>query len=494
MSQGHQINRVNDKYFYTTFLDESNFYGQFELFLSHAKYFDNIDISSSAKGVKYSLRKHIQFWKHIGANEFVINTIKHGYVIPFLQTSTSMSFKNNKSANVHSKFVNEAISELLNIGCVIETPFQPFFVNPLSVTVQSSGKKSLILDLSELNVFIKKERIKFEHWKVALNYFTNDCCQFKFDLKSEYFHYGVCTKQQTYLGFCWNNKFYCFTVLAFGLSSAPYLFTKCLRPIVKYWRENGVDIVLYLDDGLKMGKNKQEASECSSFVKTSLLEAGFLINMDKSIFEPVQCLEWLGLVWDSTDFSISISDRRIDNTITSLVDILNNFPNFTARKLAQVTGKVISMCPVMGNITSLMTRYLHWAIEHRVKWDLKLILECPDCVFNELTFWLNNIKRLNRKHLAGYSFPHALVYSDASNVAASAYSIDIDSNIFHQMWTLQESLKSSTWRELQAILLALMSFKNRLRNKCVKWHTDNNNCVSIVQKGSAKSTFARDSY
>ncbi|XP_071148392.1 uncharacterized protein [Mytilus edulis] len=235
-----------------------------------------------------------------------------------------------------------------------------------------------------------------------------------------------------------------------------------------------------------MGKNKQEASECSSFVKASLLEAGFLINMDKSIFEPVQCLEWLGLVWNSSEFSISISDRRIKNTLTSLVDVLNNFPNFTARKLAQVTGKVISMCPVMGNITSLMTRYLHWAIENRVKWDLKLILECPDCVFNELTFWLNNIQRLNRKHLAGYSFPHVVVYSDASNVAAGAYSIDIDSNIFHQMWTLQESLQSSTWRELQAILLALMSFINRLRNKCVKWHTDNNNCVFIVQKGSTK--------
>ncbi|XP_063442628.1 uncharacterized protein LOC134722924 [Mytilus trossulus] len=275
-------------------------------------------------------------------------------------------------------------------------------------------------------------------------------------------------------------------VLAFGLSSAPYLFTKCLRPIVKYWRENGVDIVLYLDDGLGMGKNKQEASECSSFVKTSLLEAGFLINREKSIFEPVQCLEWLGLVWNSSDFSISISDRRIENTLASLVDVLNNFPYFTARKLAQVTGKVISMCPVMGNITSLMTRYLHWAIESRVKWDLNLKLECPDCVFNELTFWLNNILRLNRKHLAGYSFPHVVVYSDASNVAAGAYSIDIDSNIFHQMWTLQESIQSSTWRELQAILLALMSFKNRLRNKCVKWHTDNNNCVFIVQKGSSK--------
>ncbi|CAC5386805.1 unnamed protein product [Mytilus coruscus] len=150
-------------------------------------------------------------------------------------------------------------------------------------------------------------------------------------------------------------------------------------------------------------------------------------------------LEWLCLVWNSSDVSISISDRRIDDTRISLVDISNNFPNFPARKLAQVTGKVISMCPVMGNVTSVMTRYLHWAIENRVKWDLKLTLECPDCVFNELRFWLNNIKRFNRKYLAGYSFPHVLVYSDVSKVAAGAYSIDINSNIFHQMWTLQES-------------------------------------------------------
>ncbi|CAC5416181.1 unnamed protein product [Mytilus coruscus] len=104
-------------------------------------------------------------------------------------------------------------------------------------------------------------------------------------------------------------------MLAFRLSSAPYLFTKCLRPIVKYWREKGVDIVLYLDDRLGMDKNKQEASECSSFVKTSLLEAGFLINMDKSIFEPVQCLEWLDVVW------IPRSKNTKADYISKMIDI-----------------------------------------------------------------------------------------------------------------------------------------------------------------------------
>lgn len=169
-----------------------------------------------------------------------------------------------------------------------------------------------------------------------MNYFSKNYFLFKFDLKSGYFHFDVCTKQQTYLRFSWNNKCYCLSVLAFGLASAPYLFTKCLRPIVKYWRENGIDIVLYLDDGLGMAKDEFECKNSSLLVKNSLIEAGFLINEEKSIFEPVQFLEWLGLIWNSSEFTITVPDRRINDTISLLTEILSIFPKFTARKLAQV--------------------------------------------------------------------------------------------------------------------------------------------------------------
>lgn len=68
---------------------------------------------------------------------------------------------------------------------------------------------------------------------------------------------------------------------------------------------------------------------------------------------------------------------------SSLTDLLNVFPNLTARQLARVTGKIISMSPVMGNITSLMTRHLYMAIEKRKRWDLFLELEFPDFVGSE---------------------------------------------------------------------------------------------------------------
>jgi hypothetical protein len=61
----------------------------------------------------------------------------------------------------------------------------------------------------------------------------------------------------------------------------------------------------------------------------------FLINEEKSIFVPTQKLEWLGILWDSQLFSLSIPDRRISDLLCSITHIIDFFPVFTARKLAQ---------------------------------------------------------------------------------------------------------------------------------------------------------------
>ena len=125
--------------------------------------------SSSVKGVKGRLAKHVDFWIQIGSSNFVIDTIKKGYVILFLDPPSSMFMKNDKSAIKNSEFVDSAISELVDSGCAYEVPFKPIVVNPLSVATQKSGKKRLILDLSVLN-YVKIEKIKFEDLRFTLNF------------------------------------------------------------------------------------------------------------------------------------------------------------------------------------------------------------------------------------------------------------------------------------------------------------------------------------
>ena len=49
--------------------------------------------------------------------------------------------------------MESAIAELVHNHAVVEVPFIPYVVNPFSVSIQSSGKKSLILDLRQCQSF-----------------------------------------------------------------------------------------------------------------------------------------------------------------------------------------------------------------------------------------------------------------------------------------------------------------------------------------------------
>jgi hypothetical protein len=137
----------------------------------------------------------------IGASSFVLDTIKDGYVIPFIEPPIQMCFKNNRSALGNEEFVSQAISDLIKSGYVVQVPFQPFVVNPLSVATQKSGKKRLIVVLSTLNRYVKRDNIKFEDWRVEGQYFDKNVFMFKYDLKLGYFHIDICPQQQTYFEF-----------------------------------------------------------------------------------------------------------------------------------------------------------------------------------------------------------------------------------------------------------------------------------------------------
>ena len=54
------------------------------------------------------------------------------------------------------------------------------------------------------------------------------------DLKDDYFHIGIDPADRRYLRFCHNGTTWQFTVLPFGLSTSPRVFTKILKPVLAY--------------------------------------------------------------------------------------------------------------------------------------------------------------------------------------------------------------------------------------------------------------------
>ena len=83
----------------------------------------------------------------------------------------------------------------------------------------------------------------------------------RIDLKDTYFSIPVHKEYRKYLRFIWEKKMHQFTCLSFGLSSAPRVFTKVLRPIVGFFCSKGIRCVIYLDDLLLFAQMKKTLKE-----------------------------------------------------------------------------------------------------------------------------------------------------------------------------------------------------------------------------------------
>ena len=85
---------------------------------------------------------------------FTLSVVRDGYKTPFVAPPPPKVSSNITSALWDSHFVSEAISDLFRTKCVEILDHQPDIVNPLSVSIQPSGKKRLILDLSHVNLYV----------------------------------------------------------------------------------------------------------------------------------------------------------------------------------------------------------------------------------------------------------------------------------------------------------------------------------------------------
>jgi len=92
---------------------------------------------------------------NIDAPGFILSVNRDGYKIPLIVLPPPMVSPNNCSA-----LTSEASCNLVGNKCseVLDQPIA--IVNPLSVSIQSSGRKRLILDLRHIRLHIFKQKFK----------------------------------------------------------------------------------------------------------------------------------------------------------------------------------------------------------------------------------------------------------------------------------------------------------------------------------------------
>ena len=146
-----------------------------------------------------------------------------------------------------------------------------------------------------------------------------------------------------------------------------------------------------------------------------------------------------------------------------------------ARVLASIVGRIIAMGLGIGPITRFMTRSMYTLLESRASWNCFLRLT-PEAQ-REIKFWIEGLRQYNSQPIWYTPSSIRVVYTDASESGYGGYIVEHGCHVAMGQWSEEDEVKSSTWRELMAVLLVLESFSTKLRNQRVRWFTDNQNVV-----------------
>ena len=244
------------------------------------------------------------------------------------------------------------------------------FLSPIFTIPKKNGDLRLILNLKHLNHFIPKVHFKMEGVGLLPHMLMQGDWVVKLDLQEAFFAVPIHPTSQGLLSFVWQGRILSFTCLPFGLTSAPRIFTKLLKPVTAFLRERGVRLIIYIDDILVMAQSRSLAYHHLHLVVDLLELLGFIINYQKSILTPTQELIFLGLVVNSVDMSLSPGGKASEDQVRSQRSPVCHQPN-----IRSLTGEDGGSLQLMHSSSSASTLALQTpsGIEkrHRSRWRLQ---------------------------------------------------------------------------------------------------------------------------
>jgi hypothetical protein len=416
-------------------------------------------------------------WLEISSNQWVHRILSEGLLIEWEEDPPPpLRARPFPPSDEHAIMLDAEIQSLLakdaielcqsaDVACLSSVFFVP----------KKGGQWRLVVNLKPLNQFVEKEHFQMEGLKEVRDIIRPNDWMFKLDFKDAYFHVPIHPRHRHYLAFEWRNVTYQYKALPFGLTSAPRIFSKLMAAVAAFFRAKGIRLVFYLDDWLFFADSRDQLLRLKTFVLDELLKLGFTIHWDKSLLEPTQIIEFLGVTIDSAHMQFQVPRNKVRDTLTLLHALLKK-PLCSPREMAQVIGKLNSL-----NDSVLPTRRRYRTLQiwktsvlEGQNWDQATPI--PTNVKDELQWWLDNLEKSNGRGIIQQPKDVDL-YTDASG---SGWGATLGSNVARGSWDLITKSCSNNVRELKAILMAVRSFLPQLAHKVVQVHTDNTTALAYV--------------
>jgi hypothetical protein len=435
------------------------------------------------------LREFLPAWLDMSEDPWVHSVVRQGFRIQFSERFPPLLakpvYQSQYTDKIRRLALDQVIIDYLSKGAIsiLDYPPGPGFYSRVFLVPKRSGKWRMVIDLSSLNLFTKVEAFKMESVDSIRQSLKIGEWAASIDLSDAYLHVPIHVSSQKFLRFAIGGKVYQCLALPFGLSAAPYVFTRIMKTVAACCHRKGLRYHVYLDDSLCPAVT---ASACHSQVqqiKTIMENLGFLINIKKSEMIPAQQFTFLGVAFDLRNGLVSPAAHRLV-TFQDLLRSLIGQTTATPRKLHRLLGHMESFSRILPGARAakreLQLRlnqlwdYLHWdqplSLE---KWFLPTIQPWRDQDF------LLQKSPLHQPH------PTQSLYTDACETGWGAH---LETLHVSGKWEPEMTGRHINFLEMEAVNRAVSAFSSQMLNQVTLLRTDNTTVAAYINKeGGAHS-------
>jgi ribonuclease HI len=317
-----------------------------------------------------------------------------------------------------------AIAAELEAGVIEEVSAQQAgFVMPAFTVPKSDGSLRLVLDCRQLNVYIQQKAFKMENLLDLMRLVHPYAFAGTIDLTAAFHHVPVQEELRYYLVFRYDNRFYRYLGLPFGLRSAPRIFSTTLRACVHAMREAwGVVVFQYMDDIIFLDNDSNRLAEIMQRAVRFLRWLGWTVNAEKSRLTPRRVFEYLGMEWNTVDMTVRLTakkNRQLQKTNKLWIRRARRGQKVQVRAFAGMIGG-LSATRVQFSQASLyltsMYRLLSVATR-TVGWDGSVVLS--RALLPQLRWWQRQLQASLPRRIQPF-VPTATIDTDASDTGWGA--------------------------------------------------------------------------
>lgn len=403
-----------------------------------------------------------------------------GYEIPFTRTVYQKVVPvDPKRSKNELEQLSHSISQLIKKGAIREcTSENNQFLSSFFLRPKPDGTNRFILNLKKLNEFLEPIHFKLEDARTSMKLIQKNCFMATIDIKDAYYLIPIAESNRKYLRFSFADKIYEFLCLPFGLSTAPFVFTKIMKAVIKNLRHLGYSSVIYLDDIMLLGNSY---SECVKNVQRTcgfLEKLGFIITKEKSKLKPSNKCKFLGFTFDSKRMVIELPEDKKVKTLEK-IETFRLKKKCKIREFAKFIGILGSCC------LAFTYGWVHMKDFEREKYlalkandnNFEAVMVVSNNLMSDLQWWKKNI-------LTGYN-PIGIknfvleIFSDASK---SGWGACCRTERTHGFWNDMERNFHINLLELQSSFFGLKCFASHLKNCNILLRIDNTTAIAYINR------------